>query len=101
MAFEQIFQNLFDTMKAEFKDDIPKIKDRLLYILENNKKALEKITNYYLNGELTEKEYEAVLRRNMRKIQDQMLTIKLMKNKAIQNAINAGIDVVMKAIKII
>ena len=101
MAFEQIFKNLFDAMKTEFKDDMPKVEGYLLHILNNNKAALAKITNYYMNGEYTDEEYEKVLRRNMLKIQDQMLAIKVMKKKAIQDAVNAGIDVVMKAIKLI
>jgi hypothetical protein len=37
----------------------------------------------------------------MLKIQDQMLAIKVMKKKAIQDAVNAGIDAVMKAIKVL
>lgn len=101
MDFEQIFQDLFDAMLASFKKDMPKAKGYLLYVLNENKESLAKITNYYLNGEFTDDEYEKVLRRNMLKIQDQMLAIKVMKKKAIQDAINAGIDVIMNTVKIV
>ena len=101
MDFDSIFSDLFNVMKAEFKDDAPKIKDQLLYILENNKAFFAKLNDKLLNGKISNEKYEALIRRNMRKIQDQMSTVNVMKKKAIQDAINAGIDVLMKAIKII
>ena len=101
MDFELIFQELYDTMLKSFKKDADKVKGYLLHVLEENKQALAKITNYYLTGDFTTEEYETKLRQNMLKMQDQMLAIKVMKKKAVQDAVNAGIDVLMKAIKII
>lgn len=101
MDFNSIFNDLFNVMTAEFKNDAPKIKDQLLYILENNKAMLKKITDKLLNGKITQEQYEKLLKRNMRKIEDQMSTVNVMKKKTIQDAVNAGIDVLMKAIKII
>jgi len=101
MDFEQIFQELYETMLKSFKKDANKVKGYLLYVLEENKQALAKITNYYITGDFTNEEYETKLRQNMLKMQDQMLAIKVMKKKVVENAVNAGIDVVMKAIRII
>ena len=101
MDFDSIFNDLFSAMKNEFKEDAPKIKDQLKYILENNKAMIEKITNKLVSGKITPEQYKKLLKRNMRKIEDQMSTVNVMKKKAIQDAINAGIDVMMKAIKII
>jgi len=101
MDFDSIFNDLFSAMKNEFKEDAPKIKDQLQYILENNKAMIEKITNKLVSGKITPEQYKKLLKRNMRKIEDQMSTVNVMKKKAIQDAINAGIDVMMKAIKII
>ncbi|MCK5050204.1 MAG: hypothetical protein KAS53_00595 [Candidatus Cloacimonetes bacterium] len=101
MDFEQIFQELYDTMLKSFKKDVNKVKGYLLHVLEENKQALAKITNYYITGDFTNEEYETKLRQNMLKMQDQMLAIKVMKKKAVENAVNAGIDVLMKVVKII
>jgi uncharacterized protein YllA (UPF0747 family) len=101
MDFNEIFNNMFNSMKAVFKEDAPKIQKQLKYILENNKVKLERITNKLLNGQINQEQYEALLRRNMRKIEDQLSTVDLMKDKAIQDAVNAGIDVLMKAVKVL
>ena len=101
MDFNSIFNDMYNAMTAEFKDNAPKIKDQLKYILENNKAMIEKITNKLVSGKITPEQYKKLLKRNMRKIEDQMSTVNVMKKKAIQDAINAGIDVMMKAIKII
>jgi len=101
MDFNSIFSDLFNAMTAEFKDEAPKIKDQLLYILENNKSIIEKITNKLVNGKITPEQYEKLLKRNMRKIEDQMSTVNVMKKKAIQDAVNAGIDILRKAMKLV
>ena len=101
MDFEMIFQELYDTMLQSFKEDAGKAKDYLMYVLEENKYALGKITNYYRTGDFTAEEYETKLKQNMLKMQDQMLAMKVMKKKAIENAINAGIGVLVKAVKLV
>ncbi|MBC8484668.1 MAG: hypothetical protein H8D45_01340 [Bacteroidetes bacterium] len=101
MNFDKTFQDMFNAMFEVLKGDTPQIKDQLKYIIKSNKKKIERITKKLLIGKINLEEYEGLLRRNMKKIEDQLSTLDLMKDKSIQNAINAGIDVLMKAIKII
>lgn len=101
MDFETIFQELFDTMLQSFKQDAGKVKGYLQHVLAENKESLAKITKYYISGEFTKEEYETKLRQNMLKMQDQMLALNVMKKKAIENAVNAGIDVLMNVVKLV
>ena len=101
MDFEKLFNDILEAMKGEIKEDWPKAKGYLKQIIENNKGSLIEITKYYLNGELTLEEYQTELEAEMKTVQTEMLALNVMKNKAIQDAVNAGIDIVMKAVKII
>ncbi|MDO9577594.1 MAG: hypothetical protein Q7J16_06885 [Candidatus Cloacimonadales bacterium] len=88
-------------MLQSFKKDADKVKGYLQHVLDENKESLAKITEYYISGEFTREEYETKLRQNMLKMQDQMLALNVMKKKAVENAVNAGMDVLMKVVKII
>lgn len=101
MDFEKLFQELSDAMLQAFSKDAAKAKGYLQHILAENKEALARIFTYYSSGEITKEEYETKLRQNMLKMQDQMLAIKVMKKKAVENSVNAGIEAVMKTVKLV
>lgn len=101
MDFEKLFNDILEAMKGEIKEDWPKAKGYLKQIIENNKESMIEITKYYLNGELTLEEYQTELEAEMKTVQTEMLALNVMKKKAIQDAVNAAISVVMKAVKIV
>lgn len=69
--------------------------------MQNNKADIKEITEYYVNGELTEDEYKEEMKDNLKTLETEMLNLKIMSKKAIQDAINAGIEVLMKAVKLV
>ena len=101
MDFEKLFNEILEAMKGEIKEDWPKAKGYLKQILDNNKESIKEITEYLINGELTFEEYQDELKSEMKTILNEMVALNVIKKKAIQDAVNAGIDVVMKAIRII
>ena len=101
MNFENTFKEMINVMFDVIKKDAPHFKEQLIIITQSNKEKIERITQKVVSGKINAEEYEGLLRRNMRKIEDQLSTLELMKDKTIQDAINAGIDVMMKAITII
>lgn len=100
MDFDKIFSDVIETMFEVIKNDAPKYKDQLTQILEDNKERFERITNKLLSGKISKDEYAMLLSRNMRLVQDQLSTIQLLKTKTIQDAINAGINVLTKAVAV-
>ena len=101
MDFEKIISDMLKAMKGEIGEDWSKAKCYVKQILENNKEDIKEITEYYLNGELTEDEYIEELKDNMKTFENELLVLNIMKKKTIQDAVNAGIDVLIKAVKVI
>lgn len=100
MDYEKMFSDMLNAMKGKIGKKWSKAKSYVERVLENNKAAIQEITNYYLNSELTEAEFKEELEDNMLTFKNELLVLKIMSKKAIQNAVNAGIDVVMKAVKL-
>ena len=101
MDFEKLMTDMLNAMKGEIGEDWPKAKGYVKQILENNKEDIKEITGYFLNGEFTEDEFREELKDNMKTFENELLVLNIMKKKVIQDAINAGIDALMKAIKLI
>lgn len=101
MDFEKVITDMLNAMKCEIGEDWSKAKGYIKQILENNKEDIKEITEYFLNGELTEEEYIEELKDNMKTFENELLVLNIMKKKTIQDAVNAGIDVLIKAVKII
>ena len=100
MNFEETFNDMTNAMFGIIKEEAPGFKEQLIYIMETNRYKIERITNLLIDGKIDTNEYEGLLKRNMRKIEDQISTLNLMKDKTIQDAVNAGIEVLMKAMSL-
>lgn len=89
-------------MSAAVKDSVGKdwndVKDIANQFLQNNKERLKMIAELRLNGELTQEEFESRLIDNKLVMEAELNAIAVLSKAIAQNAVNAAIDVLIKAV---
>ncbi len=83
------------------KDDVHVIPDYINEILEGEKEALKILAEERLAGNFTDEEFLHELEREKDVLQTQMLTIEIMTLALAQKAVNAAMDVLIKAISLV
>ena len=101
MDFDNLFEDMIAAMKSKIGESGAKAGTYLKQVMGKNKETIKELTEYYLNGDLTEAEYKEEMKDNMTTLENELLNLKIMKKKTIENVVNAGIDVLMNSIRIL
>ncbi len=81
------------------KDDVVDIKNYTETILKNNKESLKELAEAWIANEIPDLIFDAEVERERKVVETELLTIKLMKQAAAQQAANSAINIFMKAVK--
>lgn len=97
--FEKVFKDAVKAMKLSFVEDLPDIEDYWKTILDNEKESLKFITEQYLKGKWDKAKYNNELDREKEVVEITLLTLQIMTKAAAQKAVNAGFEVLRKAVE--
>ncbi len=101
MSFDinAVMTDMGAAMQKTLEKDLPDIEDFGQEILEEEKESLELIGKERVAGRWSKEKFDKELEREKKVIQVEMLTIEIMTKAAAQRAVNAAIDVFVKAVK--
>jgi len=95
---------LLDGMLSAIQKEAGKNWDRIQgtarQILKNSKNRLELLTEFRLNNQITQKEFESRLEDEKHMLEAGLNTLEVLTKVAVQNAANAAFVVLLKAVEI-
>jgi len=101
MNIDKLLGDAINEMKNVIGEAWPKAGKYVTRIVENNKEAILEITEFYINGELSEDEFRDELLDNMKTLETELLVLNILKKKTVQDAVNAGIDTIISSLKLL
>ncbi len=101
MDFDKIFSDMLSAMKVSLGENATEAYNLLKQYVENNKEAIEEATTFLKNGEIDADEFKSVMEDNALVLESEMQNLSIMKKKAIKDALDAGIKVLMKAVDVV
>ncbi len=101
MDFEQILSDMLSEMKVSLGDNVTEAYGLLKQYVENNKDAIEEATTMLKNGEISADEFKSTMEDNALALESEMLNLSIKKKKAIKDALDAGVKVLMKTVDVV
>lgn len=101
MDIDKLIGDAIGEMKGVIGEAWPKAEKYVTRIMEKNKNAIQEITEFYLNGELTEDEFKEELLDNMKTLESELLVLNILKKKTVEDAINAGFESCLQTVTIV
>jgi len=95
-----VLNDMAKAIKDEVKVNIGDIKEYADKILENEKESLEELGQARVSGEIDDETFEREVEREKKVVEAELLTIRIMTKALAQKAVNAAIDVFVKAVKL-
>lgn len=101
MVFDigKVLNDMVEAIRNAVKEDVGDIKQYANQILENEKDSLEKLGLARLSGEIDDEVFEREIKREKKVVEAELLTIQIMTKVLAQKAVNAAIDVFVKAVR--
>jgi tRNA A-37 threonylcarbamoyl transferase component Bud32 len=101
MSFDirAVVKDMGAAMKETLEEDLGELEDFGKEILENEKESLEAIGKERVAGRWSKEKFDKELEREKKVIEVGLLTIQIMTKAAAQRAVNAAIEVFVKAVK--
>ncbi len=101
MSFDvnAVLKDMGAAMKETLQKDLGDIEDFGQDILDEEKESLELMGKERVAGRWSKEKFDKELAREKKVIQVELLTIEIMTKAAAQRAVNAAIDVFVKAVK--
>jgi len=96
---ELVLKNMVDAIKDSVSEDVGEIRDYADTILENQKESLIELAEARISGEISESVFEREIEREKKVVETELLTIQIMTAAGAQKAVNAAINVFVKAVK--
>jgi polyhydroxyalkanoate synthesis regulator phasin len=98
LDFNALFKDVTENAISSLEKDGMKIADQTTKLLSVHKEAIKQISDYVLNGELTVEEAKSEIEDELKTFQSEMLAAKVAGKAAIQKAINAVSESIIKAV---
>jgi hypothetical protein len=96
---ETVLKDMGVAAKKTLEKDLGEIEDFSKEILEEEEESLELIAKERVAGRWSEEKFNRELGREKKVIEAELLTIEIMTKAAAQRAVNAAIEVFVKAVK--
>ena len=96
---ETVYNDMVSAMSDAVKDDVGEIKQYADTIIKNEKKSLKKLGEARIQGQITDEVFDREIKREKKVVETELLTIQLMTEASVQKAVNAAINVFVKAVK--
>jgi hypothetical protein len=102
MSFDinTVLGDMVDSVKGIVADDAGKIGGYAKTIMENEKESLEELAKARLFGEISEDELKEEIEREKMVVEAELLTLEIMTKATAQRAVNAAMEIFVKAIKV-
>ena len=94
-----VLKDMSDAIQGILKAQVGEIKEYGKEVLENEKASLQELAEARIKGDIDDAVFEQELAREMKVIEAELLTAKIMTKVAAQKATNAAIDILTKAVK--
>ena len=103
MSFDidQVLKDMADAISDAVKDGAGDIKTSAKEIMDAEKESLKELGEARLRGEIDDIVFDREIEREKKVVEAELLTIKIMTKALAQKAVNAAIDVFVKALKAI
>jgi vacuolar-type H+-ATPase subunit B/Vma2 len=101
MDFEKILGDMLSEMKASVRENATEAYALLTQYVENNKEFIEEATTYLKIGEIDLEEFTEIMKDNAKTFESEMLNLEIQKKRAIQDALDAGMKVLLKAADVV
>ena len=96
---EQVLQNMAAAISDTVKESGSDIKELSEEIINNEKESLKELVEARLRNEIDETVFNREIEREKKVVEAELLTIEIMTKALAQKAVNAAIDVFVKAVK--
>ncbi len=96
---EAVLKDMAEAVKNATKDDVADAKQYSSQILENEKDALAELSTARITGQIDEATFKREVEREKKVVETELLAIQIMTKALTQKAVNAAIDVFVKAVK--
>ncbi len=96
---DKVINDMTEAIRNVVKKDGGDIKQYANQILENEKDSLEEIGLVRLSGKISDEVFEREIEREKKVVEAELLTIQIMTKALAQKAVNAAIDVFVKAVR--
>lgn len=102
MSFDidKVINDMAKAIKDEVKINVGDIKEYADKILENEKQSLEELGQARVSGEIDDEVFEREVEREKKVVEAELMTIRIMNKALAQKAVNAAIDIFVKAVKL-
>ncbi len=97
---EEVLKDMVDAISDSVKEDAGDIKSYAKEILENKKESLQELGEARINNEIDDTVFDREIEREKQVVEAELITIEIMTQALAQKAINAAIDVFVKAVKV-
>lgn len=101
MSFEieSVCKEMINAMSDSVKDDVGEIRQYADTIIENEKKALKRLGEARIQGQITDDIFDREIKREEKVVETELLAIQLMTEASAQKAVNSAINVFVNAVK--
>ena len=96
---EAVLEDMLDAIKESTESDWNEIEGYLKEILENEKEVFKTLAEQRIRGEITEEELKSELEDEEDTLKAEFKALEVMTLAATQRAVNAAIDIFVKAVK--
>lgn len=96
---EAVLKDMAEAVKNATKDDVADAKQYASQILENEKDALAELSAARITCQIDDATFEREVEREKKVVETELLAIQIMTKALTQKAVNAAIDVFVKAVK--
>ena len=96
---EAVLKDMVSAVKDSADEHADEIKEYAKTILDNEKTSLKELGKARIDGTITEEVFDREVDREKTVVETELLTIQIMTKAMAQKAVNAAIDVFVKAVK--
>jgi hypothetical protein len=95
----EVFADMINAVKTNVKEDWPIVRESAATFLESKKLRLGLLAELRLNGEITDKSFNNHLEDEKKILESELHAVVIITKVAAQNAANAAIDILSKAVE--
>lgn len=95
--FKEMAMSAGKTLEGESEN----LDDEVLAVLDRNKESITELVEARTNGDINEEDFNIELQREKAILEAQMISLEIVSRSAVQKAMNAAMDTLTNAVKIV
>jgi hypothetical protein len=97
--FEAVSTDMLNAMKEILSKNWSKVESTAKQFVQGKEKRLQKLSDFYFNGNITQQEFESYLGDEKKIFAAEIDALKVVSKALTQKVVNTAIDIFVKAIK--